>query len=340
MKHWTNKAFSNIYGLEEVRIASKTFIVMLVPVFSVLILLELFIPKASIVDKVDSNNIAVDPNLKIYILYLTAAATHIILSIIVTLFLFRKLFRNNSNIKRRIILKRLILFILLIIFLFLISDSLQTNLALLSHERIYSYLTKSEYFNKYFQMIPSSHFLMRFYIFSFIPFTLIVLGLIIIVLTCFNIGKDLAEVLDKIRIDSKESDREKFQNKISEFQNYLYILSFILATSTIATILFFQVPLTIIKDGEYYKSFQSVSLSMGICWGVVFSLTMFAMCLYPFFVIQKRLGTLIESSDVAGNENTKLWLEKLQENYLIYRNIKSMISVVTPVVISLLAQVV
>jgi hypothetical protein len=339
IRKWLKHISRDIYIFKEIQIASKTFSVMLIPVMTCLVILELYIPKASILGGLGNATIKIIPDLKFYILYLTASASHIILSIIVIIILSRKLSSDNgSYFKRKIVFKWLLVFISVITLLFIVIDGFHANIALLSHERIYFYLLRSEYFSKYFRLFPNLNFFNGFYIFSFLSFSLIFMGLIIIVLTCFNIGKDLSIVLNEIVIDSDESKKKMFQGKIEEFHNYLYILSFILVTSTIATILFFHIPLTIIKEGEIYQIFQSSSLSMGICWGVIFSLTMLTMCLYPFFVLNTKLKDFIRSSEIAGNNEMKIWFENLQNNYLVFRNVKSMISVVAPTFVSLLAQ--
>ena len=327
------------FGFEEVKIAFKTFIVMLIPIFSFIILLECFIPKSSILSTLSSNvKLTSTPNLKIYILYLTASVSHVLISIAVIIFLWRKLFKNNTYLKSRIVLKRIILLISLIILLFLIIDKIHANLALLSHERVYYYLLKSEFFSTYFELIPNGSFFKGFFIFSMIPFILILLGFVIIVLTCFNIGKDLIKVIDNLKINFTIAERSIFQMKVKEFHNYLYILSIVLATSTIATVLFFKLPLTILTKNSTYTTYNNISTSMGICWGVIFSLTMLSMCFYPFFAIQSRLKYYIRNSEVAANKEMKIWLEEIEDNYIIYKDFKMMLFVVLPAFISLIAQ--
>jgi hypothetical protein len=339
MKTWIQDKLERICVFEEIQIASKTFAVMLIPVLSFIIILELFIPKSEIFCDLDNQYKVLNiPDLKLYILYLTASVSHIIISTIVISYLFKKLFKNNSQLKSKIVFPRFIFFVFLIIFLFLGFDGIHTNLSLFSHERVYFYLSRSDYFSGYFRLIPNFSHFEGFYIFSLIPFTLIILGLIIIVLTCFNIGKDLDEVITNLKVDLNEQEKKQFQAKVEEFHNYLYVLSFILATSTIATILFFHIPLSVIGDKKLYESFQNVSLSLGICWGVIFSLTMLAMCLYPYLAIQKKLRSLITNNEISENYETKKWMEKLQSNYIIYKNIKSIISVAVPAFLSLLAQ--
>ena len=333
----------NIGEIGEVRIAFKTFLFMLIPVFTFVIILEALIPKSSIVTEIDTSLILskID-DIKIYILYLVAGSSHIIISFVVLIYMTNLLLKNSSRYKERLIKYSVIIFSVVLTSLFFIVDYFGFNLALLSHERIYSVLMKSPYFFSYFTLFPGSFLLNHqdcgFYLFSLMPFSLIFLGLLVIVFTCLNIGKDLNYFFKKVKFDTGIEERKNLLNRIKAFHNYLYILSFVLVTSTVATVLFLQLPLVCMSRGDLYQSFLETSVGIGICWGVIFSLTMLFMCFYPFVMINKKLKSIYIESEITGNVELKKWIVQLQNNYLIYKNVKTLISVLSPFIISLFAQ--
>lgn len=109
-------------------------------------------------------------------------------------------------------------------------------------------------------------------------------------------------------------------------------------TSTIATGLFFRLPLTSIAPGDAYGSFRDLSNAMTICWGVTFSLTMLAMCFYPYFRIQKDLRTLRIESRVANDTELTRWLDDIQKEYVVYTNVKSLLTIFLPAVVAVLSR--
>lgn len=327
----------------EVKIAAKTFLFMLIPVAAFIVIFEILIPKDSILNKATPDVLIKNiSNIKIYIIYLVSGVSHIIISLAVIVYMTNLLFKDISRLKKRILKISITVFIVSLSGLFLISDYLELNLALLSHERIYSILIMSDYFSPYFKTLPElvslDSFNNGFYLFSIMPFSLIFLGLIIIVFTCFNIGKDLNYFFNMVRFENTEEERARLLTRIKAFHNYLYILSFILVTSIIATIFFMQIPLVCLLPGDFYQSFLGTSVGMGICWGVIFSLTMLFMCFYPFILINKKLKSVYTNIEITGNDDLKEWIMQIQNNYLIYKNIKTLLSVLSPIIISLFTQ--
>lgn len=340
---YLKKIFSPNFDFSEVKIGAYSFLIMLIPVSLFIIFLELFLSKEVIYEGIKSyTTVSEHFNDKGYILYLTASVSHIAISITVIIFFLNKLLKDISTVKRKIYLKWLLFFSFLMVLIYSIFDSIDINLALLSHERVYSILLNSEYFKFLFQPFPDSKLFdlkgIGFYYFSIIPFFLIFLGLLVIVLTCLNIGKDLNYVLNKISKGATNFDKQELQTRIDSFHNYIYTLSFVLITSTIATLLYFQLPLTTLKKGDIHTSFQEFASGIGICWGVIFSLTMLSMCLYPFIKVQKELRKSITDSDIINDKETKALLNDIQNNYIIFKNLKSLVSVMGPTIISILAQ--
>ncbi|HEY4423265.1 MAG TPA: hypothetical protein VGN10_03610 [Pyrinomonadaceae bacterium] len=331
------------FYFEELRIGTWIFLLMLVPVASVMTILQLFVPTAEV-----NRIIAIEyprtgaPNPEMYVFYLISAVAHVIVSMLVIVILRRRLRENISEQKRKALEIGMYLFVVVIVVLFVISDSVDPVLARLSHERIYRVIEGSPLFSSYFRSFPgallgSSSFA-GFHLFSILSGGLIILGLIVIVLTCFNLGRDLVFVRNGINSQLTASNRQDLDTKVQTFHSYFYILSAVLMTSTIATGLFFRLPLTSIAPGDAYGSFRDLSTAMTICWGVTFSLTMLTMCFYPYFRIQKDLRALRIESRIANDTELTRWLDDIQKEYVVYTNIKSLLTIFLPAVVAVLSR--
>lgn len=328
----------------EIKIGIFIFLLTLVPFALVTILLQLFVPTAEVnrIIAIEYSSAAV-PNPEIYIFYLISAVAQVIVTMLVIIMLRRRLRENVSEPKRKAIEVGVYLFVVVILAMFVIGDSVDPVLARLSHERIYRVLEHSPLFSAYFRSFPGVLFgssaFPGIYLFSFLSGIGIVLALVVIVLTCFNLGRDLAVVRNAI--DSRqlsESEKQDLDTKIQAFQSYVYLLSAVLMTSTIGTGLFFRLPLTSIAPGESYGSFRDFSTAMTVCWGVTFSLTMLAMCFYPYFRIQKDLRTLRREGKVANDTEFTRWLDDLQKEYVVYTNVKSLLTIFLPALVAVLSR--
>lgn len=338
------KSFTNIReAFGESKIAFKIFFVMLLPVVLFLLAFELFIDQTVIRDILNSSQDCVLKNHKIdtYILYLTSGITHLIISSIVIFYLRRKLYSTGASIKKRVLKIRTSFFIFLIVLIFQVIDNIDLNLGLLSHNRIYSVLIHSQNIGFLFNKLPSESFIFNFYTFSIISFGLISFGLIVIIFTCLNIGKDLSNFLYSFKSGEYTSfeGRNKLIRQIKNFHTYLYLLSSVLVTSTIATILFFQLPLSQMAYlSEAYNSFSKLSTSMSLTWGIIFSLTMLFMCFYPFHIIQQNIKKVKKEYSHTTEKEIIEWFDEVENNYIIHKDLKSMISVFLPTFIGLMPQ--
>lgn len=327
----------------EIRIGISIFLLTLVPVTIVMMLLQVFVPAAEV-----NRIIAIEyprtvaPNPEIYVFYLISAVAQVIVTILVIIMLRRRLRENISEPKRKALEFGAYSFVVVILAVFVIGDHVDPVLARLSHERIYRVLEHSPLFSAYFRSFPGmlvgSSSLPGFYLFSCLSATGIILALVVVVLTCFNLGRDLAVVSNAINNQLSESEKQDLETKIEAFQGYFYILSAVLMTSTIGTGLFFRLPLTSIAPGEAYGSFRDLSTAMTICWGVTFSLTMLMMCFYPYFRIQKDLRTLRRDGMVANDTEFTRWLDDLQKEYVVYTNLKSLLTIFLPALVAVLSR--
>ena len=342
LKNWRDLSIVAAFDFDDVKIGSCIVLFALVPVVSTIVILQVFVPTAEVARIIATEYPRIEtPNPQIYLLYLTSDVVHVIVATLVILILRRRL-REDISIPKQTALERAIyLFIGLIVGLFLISDSLSPNVAALSHARVYKILEHSPLFSPYFKLIPSDLVGRSFpslYLFSILPGGLIILGLIVAVVTCFMLGRDLTFVRNSLKARLTASKREEIDARIRTFQNYFYALSAVLVTSSISTGLYFRLPLTTIAPGEAYASFRDVSTAMTICWGVTFSLTMLVMCFYPYFRIQKDLRARLKESKVAYDTELQQWLEDIRKDYVVQSNLTPLLSTFLPAAVALLSR--
>lgn len=331
------------FYFEEIKIGMLIFLLMLVPVTIVMTLLQLFVPIAEVnrITAIEYSR-AVAPNPEMYVFYLISFVAHVIVTMLVIIMLRRRLRENISEPKRKAVEFGLYLFVVVIVAVFVICDSLNPVLARLSHERIYRVLEHSPLFSPYFRSFPGMLFgdssFPGFYLFSCLSGTGTILALIVIVLTCFNLGRDLADFRNDINGGLTATEKQDLETKIQAFHSYFYILSAVLMTSTVGTGLFFRLPLATIAPGEAFSSFRDLSTAMTICWGVTFSLTMLTMCFYPYFRIQKDLRTLRKEGKIANDSELTRWLDDIQKEYVVYTNLKSLLSIFLPAIVAVLSR--
>ena len=329
----------------ELKVAVRVFLVMLLPVTFFTIFFEFFLDKKNIYTSIIRlemlrNDFQLQ-NFNVYILYLTASMTHLIVSTIVIYRLREKLLVNGILEKKKILNRVTFLFTILFIILFIFLDNLNLNIGLLSHERVYAILKNSDDLFFLFKHFPSKYYEFKFYLFSIIPSTSIFLGLIVIVFTCLNIGKDIKSFLFSIENNEYKdiNGRKLLLDKVKNFHHYLYLLSAVLVTSTIATIIFFELPLPyLLKDSIGYQIFSQSSIAMGITWGVIFSLTMLFMYFYPLIIVHKTIKRVQKENLIINNREIVEWTNKIEDNYIIYKDLKSSLSVLLPSIIGIIPQ--
>ncbi len=321
----------------EIKLTYRTFFIMLMPILLVLIILELFVPEAMVRTEISSYSISTASfSINGYLLYLISAGAHFLISGTIFTLLFMRLLNNVSNEKRKVLLRHFLILLTLMFTLMVIVDSMELNLALLSHDRTYSTLLKSGHWKDTFStFIGSKSSNYGFYTFTIMPVGLIVMGLACIVVTCLNVGKDLTKFMNKIKPDHGETNKVVLNEHLKSFQHYIHTLSFVLVTSTIATVLFIQLPATCINDDVLLSKFLSTSYDIGICWGVIFSLTMLFMCYYPHFRIQKEIKNLLLEAKVSENTELYSWLNNTNNKHLLYNDLKSVMSIFAPALVSM-----
>ena len=65
---------------------------------------------------------------------------------------------------------------------------------------------------------------------------------------------------------------------------------------------------------------------------------MLTMCFYPYFRIQKDLRTLRVESRVANDTELTRWLDDIQKEYVVYTNVKTLLTIFLPAVVAVLSR--
>lgn len=271
--------------------------------------------------------------------YVAISSFHIIVCILSISFFTRRIKKDKTNIKLSYLnLGRLLVIFSLPIILLLI-DYFQPNVSLLSHERIYVILKHTPFFNNLFNSFPNDYISFLnfdlFYVFSLLPFSLIVLGITVMISSCFSIGVEIA----KVKNVEKENDWKQMAKILKDtsdsLKNHVFLLSIVLVSSTIATIIFFYLPLPAIP--EFLRdSYKSVSLAMGFFWGVTYSLTLLSIYIFPYKYLAKKTSEFSQNEKLKNDLSFKKWLNENQEIFVLSENIKIIVSVLSPIFASLL----
>ena len=262
----------------------------LIPVCSFLFLFEVSIRQANlssitnwIIDTHEAN-----PSYIIY--YISSAALHTIVCAFFTLQFFRSPIAVISKEKEiGIKLHALIASLLIICCFIIIVTAFDTYLERLSHHVIYASLIGNAFFVNFFSCVlgsVSAGVCTGIYAFSFIPMFLVTIGHLATVIVIFDIGAKLCE-LDKVADEKLWKERANFA--INLFREKFYALSTILFTSSICATHYFLLPLSVITDEKSSISYRAFASSMSISWGIIFSLTLCAILVFPYLRYRARI---------------------------------------------------
>jgi len=109
-----------------------------------------------------------------------------------------------------------------------------------------------------------------------------------------------------------------------------------MVSSTVATVLYLQVPMSLIENDVQRQSFQSLSLSVGFSWGLVFSFTLLFLCIHPYLKINQLVSNYSNDHRLSDDEATIAWIEEKKEVFSVSNNVKLITSIVSPTMASLL----
>lgn len=334
-----------IFNIIEIKYGIQIVAFGLIPIAITLLITELYLrPELcydSFVLATKQNPYMFDSKYLIY--YLTSGFAHLTLSVLV-IWQFKQIIYSNTSFWKITIGKRVRIFIVVIsCFLVYLLDVLHLDLAFVSHDRIYFILSKSYYYQAYFKMFPSDFFnsilnFDFFYIFSILPFSLISVALIVMTFGSFAMGKTVQEFIigSKGRTEDLIKSTAKFSQK---FKDIIFLLSIVLATSTIATVLLFQLPVPLIEEGAGRNIYQGDSFAYGIKWGVIFSFTLLFLCIYPYYKMQKTVTQHIQKIRIKNDPVLEEWLSNNGTTFSFVSNIKFLTSIASPSIAGLLTTI-
>jgi hypothetical protein len=325
-------------AFKELKYSLITVSLGLIPVFVIILLLQLFVDIVPYHSQLKTIDLSDYYDIKMLIYYIVSAIIHLFICIIVSSYFSLSINKNTSIPKLRV-MRTFRLFSLVFVFLLVyLIDGLHINLAYLSHDRIYFILSKSIFYSNSFKFFPEDFMLIGmkwFHLFSVLPFTLICVALSVMVFGGFYIGKELYNHVDSKEV-SVNTLKEFVSNSNRMLRSYSQLLSVVMVSSTIATVLFFQLPVSLIKDTALRGYYSGVSMSMGVCWGATFSLTLLFLCIFPYSMIHRKIRSVIQDNRVKDDPEFEVWIEENASYFSFFGNIKLIISIVSPVVAGIL----
>jgi hypothetical protein len=330
------KKSSNILSFKSLRYSVNTVLLALIPVILAIIFLQVLV-NTSLYDKqLRSLEVGNGYDIQWLIYYIVSGLVHIVICAVIASQFSLENKKNMVQPKLRLTRNTRLVFLFGVCTLVYILDSIHINMAYLSHDRLYVLLEKSDYFKSTLTYVPSKY--QWFRLFSTFPFLLICMALAVMVYASFYIGNKMYRFIH---------DQEFTVDKIKEYvkdlhrmlRNYAQLLSIVMVSSTIATILFFQLPVPLIKDGIFRNDYSNVSMAMGICWGVVFSLTLLFLCVYPYRLAYKKISALIQMERVKNNPELEDWIDKHKSYYTFIWNLKLLASIVSPAAAGILTTI-
>jgi hypothetical protein len=79
---------------------------------------------------------------------------------------------------------------------------------------------------------------------------------------------------------------------------------------------------------------------MGVCWGVVFSLTLLFLCIYPYALIHKKIKTVIQQNRIKDDPELEKWIYEYTSYYSLMVDNTFIISIVSPAVSSIFSAII
>jgi hypothetical protein len=332
MTMWRRKK----YSFKQVDYASTTILMGLIPVSLAIILFEILIDVKPYCGELSSLKIADNYNLKMLIYYIVAGFAHLVICSVIVYHFYQTTKKEASTEIIKAINKRRIFFLAIMFISVYFFDCLRINIAYLSHERLYKIMSQSIFFKQSFKAFPKDFIpflgvVNWFHIFSIFPFFQICFAIAVMIFGCFYVGRELYVYIDqKNDIESPQLIKQFIADLNKSLKNYFQLLSVVLVSSTIATVLFLQVPVSLIKDEKLRLRYNDLSMAMGVCWGVIFSLTLLFLCIYPYKLIYKKISSLSQNVRVMDNTELEDWIDENTSYYSLVGNVKLILSILSP----------
>jgi hypothetical protein len=315
----------------------------LIPSVAIFVVLQLYLTQAAVTMMCQGDHSANGHDFTPLFNYYTIWVAHILVSVGVGVGADRGAFRNASEAKSNVLKRfRAAVFLLLMLTVFA-ADATHRNIALLSHERIFNVLSRSPALASLFR--NEVEFLDRTIpaptSFSVLPMSAIAAALWAMATVILCCSRFLA-AFQRSEGDSNTSQEDRvvaFGEAMEALRTHFLALSIVLVTSTLATIAFFRTPLGLLPTSERVE-YQATSDAMGLVWGATFSLTLVALCVYPFCVLRSRFEILERDAQDAKNEPLVKWIRKHRALLQVPANLKVILSMLSPAAISVLSSLI
>ena len=325
-----------LFNFKGLQYGVYTILLALIPVGLAILFLQFFVNITPYERGLKSIEIKETYNIEMLIYYLVAGLLHIIICVIIANQFALTAKKDLPHLKLSVVRDTRLIFLLSVFLLVYIFDSIHINLAFLSHDRLYILMEKSEFYDRLFRFFPTGF--QGFRLFSTFPFVLICIALSVMIYAGFYIGNEVYNFIYKQDF-SADKLKEHIKDLHRILRNYARLLSIVMVSSTIATILFFLLPVPLIKDLTESNSYSNVSMSMGICWGVVFSLTLLFLCIYPYKLAYRKIGSIIQSERIKNDPDLEEWIDKHKSYYSFVWNLQLFTSIISPAAAGILTTI-
>ena len=303
-----------------------------IPTLVVFLIFEGYVSKAVVLAMCRSDRYAIaGHDLAPLFNYYTSWVVHFLTAVAVSIGAELGAFRNTSQIKEKRVKRFRIVLFLTVIFVVVVGDEIHSNLALLSHERLFSVLSQVPALSPQFRYEPP----------------------LLLILPALGIGAALWAMCTIILCASKflveferAARRKKVTDRIAGFskalealRSHFLALTVVLVTSTFGTVAWVRIPLGFLSAGPR-DDFQAVGRATALVWGVTFSLTLIALCIYPFYWLRKEFAAQQKDADETDNDTLREWCRENMALVQVTSNLQLVLSMMSPAAVAVLSNLV
>lgn len=303
-----------------------------VPATLVFVVFEVFVTDSAIARLSSIDRSAVDGHdLAPLFTYYISWVAHVCIALGVGSLAAHSAFRNTSEPKKSALRSFRILVPLAVLFVVLMADTMQCNLAVLSHQRLFNVLALEPSLMPMFSTGPTC--------FSFFPVSAIAAAFWATSTIIMCASKFLVELKRPRREDNPKKRIAAFCDALEELRSHFMALSLVLVTSTLATIAYLRTPLGLLCEAER-PEFKATSDAIGLVWGVTFSLTLLALCIYPFILLRRCFRALSTEADLTEDPVLSPWVRENRAVLQVPANLQLVLSTLLPATVAVLANLV
>jgi hypothetical protein len=153
-------------------------------------------------------------------------------------------------------------------------------------------------------------------------------------------AEDKAKADPKADADTRLNARlTALSDAVETLRSHALALSLVLVTSTLGTVAYLRIPLGLLADVER-SSFKTISDAVGLVWGVTFSLTLLALCVYPFIRLRAHFSKARNQAHVTHSGVVDQWLKENRALLHVPTNLQLLLSVLLPATVAVVANLV